>query len=67
MGEFAMAVLIAASIAAGIWSACRDEHYRKQREAGQTCPTCGGTGKFRSGQWGGFTDTCGRCGGRGVL
>jgi len=31
------------------------------------CRLCGGKGKVRSGQWGGFWDTCVRCGGSGQI
>jgi len=31
----------------------------------ERCPVCKGKGRVRSGQWGGFWDTCIRCGGSG--
>jgi len=39
----------------------------KERNQGPKtqCPTCKGTGQFKSGQWGGFWDTCGKCHGTG--
>ena len=51
----------------GIWLGIQSARDQKERDRGKVCPTCKGTGKFRSGQWGGFWDTCERCGGKGIL
>jgi len=40
---------------------------KPRQETGETCPVCKGKGKFRSGQWGGFWDTCIRCKGKGTI
>jgi len=40
---------------------------RRSPETGETCPVCKGKGQFRSGQWGGFWDTCIRCKGKGTV
>jgi len=55
----------------GLWIGYRsylhDEQRKQERDRGKICPTCNGTGRFRTGQWGGFWDVCGTCGGRGIL
>jgi DnaJ-class molecular chaperone len=67
MEESLLGILFFCSIVLGLWLGCRDVREKAARERGLTCPTCKGSGRFRSGQWGGFWDTCIRCGGKGVL
>lgn len=65
--EGLMGLLFLGAFIVGIWLGVRDLREREARDRGKVCPVCKGKGKFRSGQWGGFWDTCIRCGGKGVL
>ena len=51
----------------GLWIGYRSHLRDEQHDRGKTCPVCNGTGMYRSGQWGGFTDRCMNCGGCGFL
>lgn len=67
MEESLFGLLFFCALAFGLWSGCRDVREKAARERGLTCPTCKGSGRFWTGQWGGWWDTCNRCGGKGIL